>query len=85
MTLRARDARERLKDRADLQVSYCIEALAEQHGVLKQQVMGLAEMLDQMTRILTDLTSVAVNMKAATNALKRIDPDDDDGAPPVTQ
>ncbi len=83
MTLRARDIRDRCKGRVDPQVMYCLEALAEQLGVHRQQMRMLAEMLDTQTNILNQLTQVATNMKAVTDRFTEMEHPDD--GPPVTE
>jgi len=83
MAILAREIRERCKGRVDEQVMYCMEAMAEHLGVLKQQITELAMMLDQQTNILTDLTVVAGNMKSVVDRVKHLEHDDD--GPPVTE
>ena len=83
MILNAREIRDRLKGRVDQQVMYVLEALAEQQGVLRQQMRELAMMMDAQTNIITNMVTVAEHMKTVTDRLKHMEHDDD--LPPVTQ
>ena len=83
MAILAREIRERCKGRIDEQVMYCLEALAENQGVIRQQVMDLALLLDGMSTIITDFTHVASNMKTAIERMQHMEHADD--GPPVTE
>ncbi len=83
MAILARDIRDRCKGRVDAQVLYCLEALAESHGVLRQQVIELALLLDGMSTIITDFTHVASNMKTAIERMQHMEHPDD--GPAVTE
>lgn len=80
--LKARDVRDRLKGRVDPQVSYCIEALAEQQHTMIKSIMELSQMVDKMADILSNFVQVAENMKNTVNGMKGAAEDD---LPPVTQ
>ena len=82
MIMNAREVRDRLKGRIDQQAMYVLEALAEQIGVQRQQMKELAMMMDQQTNILTNVVSVAENMKHVTDRLQHMEHEDD--LPPVT-
>ena len=81
--MRAREVRERLKDKADPMVSQCIEALAEQLGVQQQQLMDMALMQDQMIAILNNFVNGLDSMKEATQSMNKIKGDDDGSEPTV--
>tara|TARA_R100001143_G_C3325303_1_gene116753 strand:+ start:705 stop:950 length:246 start_codon:yes stop_codon:yes gene_type:complete len=81
--MRAREVRERLKDKADPMVSQCIEALAEQLGVQQQQLMDMALMQDQMIAILNNFVNGLDSMKEATESMDKIRGDDDDSGPTI--
>lgn len=83
MIMNAREIRDRLKGRVDMQVMYVLEALAEQLGVHRQQMKELALMMDQQSDILINVVTVAENMKSVTDRLKHMEHEDD--LPPVTQ
>ena len=79
--MRAREVRERLKDKADPMVSQCIEALAEQLGVQQQQLMDMALMQDQMIAIVSNFVNGLEGMKEATESMNKIKGDDDESGP----
>jgi hypothetical protein len=81
--MKAREVRERLKDKADAQVSYCLEAIAERHAVLQQQVMDIALMQDQMVKIISDFVNGLDGMKDAKQSMDKIQGDDDESGPTV--
>jgi hypothetical protein len=81
--MRAREVRERLKDKADPMVSQCIEALAEQIGVQQQQLIDMALMQDQMIAILNNFVNGLDSMKEATESMDKIRGDDDDSGPTI--
>jgi len=61
--MKAREIRERLKGKLDFEVLYVLEELVEQNNVLHEQMLTLAQYVDQVINITTDLTDVAANMK----------------------
>jgi hypothetical protein len=77
--LKAREVRERLQGRVDPQVSYCIEALAEQQHVMSQKLVELAGMFDQLVNLMDGMTQIAANMKSAVDTLSKKDSVDDVG------
>jgi hypothetical protein len=81
--MRAREVRERLKDKADPMVSQCIEALAEQLGVQKQELMDMALMQDQVIAIVSNFVNGLEGMKEATESMSKIRGDDDDSGPTI--
>ena len=81
--MRAREVRERLKDKADPMVSQCIEALAEQIGVQQQQLMDMALMQDQMIAIVSNFVNGLEGMKEATESMNKIKGDDDESEPTI--
>ncbi len=89
--LRAREVRDRCKGRVDPQVMYCLEALAEQQGVMRQQLTELAEITDQTINAVNNLAGALGVMKdffegvkdGATERLKHMEHEDD--LPPVTE
>ena len=81
--MRAREVRERLKDKVDPQVSHCIEALAEQLGVQQQQLMDMAIMQDQVVAIVSNFVNGLEGMKEATESMNKIKGDNDDSGPTV--
>ena len=74
--LTAREVRTKITGRCDPQVMYCIEALAEQNSVLRQQLMELAMQQNGLIDLIGNFGVVAENMKDAINSMKGIDPDD---------
>ena len=80
--LKARDVRERLKGRVDPQVSFCLEALAEQQHTMIKSIMEISQMVDKMADIIQGFVSVAENMKRTVDGMKGAEGDD---LPPVTQ
>ena len=81
--MRAREVRERLKDKADPMVSQCIEALAEQIGVKQQQLMDMALMQDQMIAIVSNFVNGLEGMKEATESMNKIKGDNDESEPTI--
>jgi DNA-binding transcriptional MerR regulator len=75
--MRAREIRELLDRNADPKVLRVLEALAEQQGVLREQIMTLAEQQDQMLSILNGVVQVAHNMKSVTDRIQGKDPEDE--------
>jgi len=62
---------------------YCLEALAEQHGVLAQKIVELSLMLDQNINLISQMIDVSSNLQTTVERMKHMDHDDDE--PPVTQ
>ena len=81
--MRAREVRERLKDKADPMVSQCIEALAEQLGVQKQELMDMALMQDQVIAIVSNFVNGLEGMKEATESMNKIKGDNDESEPTI--
>ncbi len=79
--MKAREIRERLKNKADLQVSHCLEALAEQLSVQQQQLMDMALMQDQVVAIVSNFVNGLEGMKEATESMNKIKGDDDESGP----
>jgi len=77
--MRAREVRERLKGRIDPEVSYVIEALAEQMSVYDQALTSLAEMQNKMIDLIANFSVIGENMKEVLNKIKG-----EDGGPDVT-
>lgn len=75
--MRAREIRELLDRNADPKVLRVLESLAEQQGVLREQIMTLAEQQDQMLSILNGVVQVAHNMKSVTDRIQGKDPEDE--------
>lgn len=83
MALRARDIRDRCKGKVDPNVMYCLEALAEQHGVLTQKITELALLFDQHVDLISQVIDVSSGLKDAVYRMQHMDHDDD--LPPVTE
>lgn len=84
--LKAREVRERCKGRVDPQVMYCLEALAEQQGVIKQELMELAKGFDQVLNIMNTLVTVGEQVRTHSETLNKMrGQGDDDDLPPVTE
>ena len=81
--MRAREVRERLKDKADPMVSQCIEALAEQLGVQQKQLMDMALMQDQVVAIVSNFVNGLEGMKDAPESMNKIKGDDDEPGPTI--
>ncbi len=89
--LRAREVRDRCKGHVDERVMYCIEALAEQQGVMRQQLNELAQITDQAINAISDLAGALGVMRdffegtkdSVSERLKHMEHDDD--LPPVTE
>ena len=79
--MKAREIRERLKDRVDPQVSLCLESLAEQLGVQQQQLIDMALMQDQVVAIVSNFVNGLEGMKEATESMNKIKGDDDESGP----
>lgn len=75
--MRAREIRELLDRNADPKVLRVLESLAEQQGVLREQIMTLAQQQDQMLTILNGVVQVAHNMKSVTDRIQGKDPEDE--------
>ena len=67
--LRARDIREQLKGKIDPALLHTLEMLAEQDGILRQQVMKLAEMFNDTQDLLNKLIGV---LKIATDKVDAV-------------
>jgi len=91
MTLLAREVRDRCKGHVDERVMYCIEALAEQQGVLRQQINEIAQTLDGAISAIGNLASALGVMKDFVEGSKDSVADrmqhmaHDDDLPPVTE
>ena len=81
--IHAREIRQRLTGKVDMQVSFCMEALAEHMGVYEKKLAEMAAMLDQMSDIVMNIATVSEHLKNAQDAMNKIDPDD--GGPSVTR
>jgi|TARA_Y100001963_G_scaffold51579_1_gene72126 hypothetical protein len=79
--MKAREIRERLKNKVDVQVSHCLESLAEQLSVQQQQLMDMALMQDQVVAIVSNFVNGLEGMKEATESMNKIKGDDDDSGP----
>lgn len=74
--LRARDIRETFKGRAiDPAITHTLEMLAEQDGVLRQQIGTLAELFNNMQDTLNQLIAVMGVMKDRVDAQELIKQD----------
>ena len=81
--MKAREIRERLKNKVDVQVSHCLESLAEQLSVQQQQLMDMALMQDQVVAIVSNFVNGLEGMKEATESMNKIKGDDDESGPTV--
>lgn len=89
--LLAREVRDRCKGHIDTRVMYCIEALAEQQGVIRQQLNDMAQTLDQTINAVSNLASALGVMKdfvegakdSVSDRMEHMEHDDD--GPPVTE
>mgnify|MGYP003116016229 FL=1 len=79
--MKAREIRERLKNKVDVQVSHCLESLAEQLSVQQQQLMDMALMQDQVVAIVSNFVNGLEGMKEATESMNKIKGDDDESGP----
>ncbi len=69
--MKAREVRERLKGRCDEQVLFVLEALAEHQGAQKQEIMALAQIIDQVTDLVMQMGVVGEHLKNAVEAVQR--------------
>jgi len=76
--MKAREIRERLKNKVDVQVSH---SLAEQLSVQQQQLMDMALMQDQVVAIVSNFVNGLEGMKEATESMNKIKGDDDESGP----
>ncbi len=83
MSLRARDVRDRCKGRVDPAVMYCMEALAEQHGVLAQKLVELSMLFDQHVNLISQVIDVSSGLKDTVARMKHMEHEDD--LPEVTE
>lgn len=68
--LRAREIENEIKNRGhERGVVWCLQVLAEQQIALQKDVRGLAELIDQMSNIIQQMTTVSENMKHAVDKL----------------
>jgi len=81
MALKAREVRERCQGRVDPQVLQCIEALAEQQSVIREQLLVVAQMYDRVIDMVASMVTVADNMKGALDQMQVRDPGDGDDGP----
>ncbi len=88
--LLAREVRDRCKGRVDNQVMYCMEALAEQQGVMRQQMQEIGRILDGITNTINDLAGALgivkdflEGNKSVAERLEHMEHKDD--LPPVTE
>ena len=79
--MKARESRERLKNKVDVQVSHCLESLAELLSVQQQQLMDMALMQDQVVAIVSNFVNGLEGMNEATESINKIKGDDDDSGP----
>jgi len=68
--MKAREIRERLAGKIDPQVLYCLESIAEQQNVLREQLMTMAMNVDQVINIVSDFSQIAANMKQTVDVMK---------------
>ncbi len=71
--IKGREVREQLKDKVDPVVIHVVAELAEQQGVLREQLSMMALQHDQLIDIVTQMTEIAANMKIASDALQKKD------------
>ena len=81
--MKAREIRERLKNKVDVHVSHCLESLAEQLSVQQQQLMDMALMQDQVVAIVSNFVNGLEGMKEATESMNKIKGDDDESGPTI--
>ena len=81
--MKAREIRERLMNKVDVQVSHCLESLAEQLSVQQQQLMDMALMQDQVVAIVSNFVNGLEGMKEATESMNKIKGDDDEPGPTI--
>ena len=79
--MKAREVRERLRGKCDEQVLFVLEALAESLGAQKDEIMALAQLLDQVTDLIMQMGVVTESMKNAVEEMqkRRLHPSESDG------
>lgn len=80
LKMNARAVRERLKGKVEPDVLFVLEHLAENQSILYQQVIECAQLVDQISNIVTDFVGVATNMKSAIDAMQKYGPGEGDDA-----
>lgn len=81
--LLAREVRERLKGRCDPQISFCLEALAEQAIVREQALTLMAETLDKLIDNLMIVQQMQGGLTKVMDKLKGIKGESDDESSPT--
>lgn len=73
MPIKAREVREMCHGKVDPNVVKVMEALAEEQNAIKEQMVMMAQTIDQMTNIIANVVTVGENMKNTVDSLKRMD------------
>jgi len=73
--IKARDVRFQLQGKhVDPAVMHILEALAEQASHQERKMAELAQIIEQMSDIISNFVRVAENMKSEINKMKQLDP-----------
>ncbi len=77
----AREVRERCTGRVDEQVMYCMEALAETHGLLEKRMDEMEKQMIAFLETLNAMVDNATNIAEVVHKFDRQRIPSDDGAP----
>jgi hypothetical protein len=70
--MKAREVRARLQGKCDPEIIFCLEAIAENSSAQAQEIMAMAQMLNDLTDILMQLGAVTEQATNAVDELKKI-------------
>lgn len=73
MGVKQQDVRMHLNGKVDQAVITMMCAIVEEQKVMKQQIFQLAQQHDKLMDIISNMTTVAENMKKATDHLRGMD------------
>jgi len=77
MSLKARDIKGHLKAHGyEHGTALCLEVLAEEQGAMREAISNLAEMMDKLSDIIVQVTSVATQHHTSLERVNKIMGDD---------
>ena len=77
MSLKARDIKGHLKAHGyEHGTALCLEVLAEEQGAMREAIANLAEMVDKMSDIIVQVTSVTTQHQTAISKVQKTMGDD---------
>ena len=82
MSLKARDVKGHLKAHGyEMGTALCLEVLAEEQQAMREAISNLAEMMDKLSDIIVNVTSVTTQHQSAIQKVQQTMGEGDDGKP----